>query len=58
MPDNIAEVKLILEEIKEGKGAYSLDPLTHAANCIESMKRLAQDALDLLVVDEIERRAL
>jgi len=58
MSDNIAEVKRILEEITEGKGAYSLDPVNHAANCIESMKQLAQDALDLLVVDEIERRAL
>lgn len=34
-----------LFEISQGCGAYSLDPLTHASNCIDSMKCLAADAL-------------
>jgi hypothetical protein len=34
-----------LREITKGKGAYSTDPLRHAANCIEDMKQLARTAL-------------
>ena len=34
-----------LEEIQRGEGGYSQDPLTHAGNCIESMKAIAADAL-------------
>lgn len=34
-----------LIEISEGSGAYSLDPLTHASNCIDNMKRLALEAI-------------
>ena len=37
-----------LKEIAEGKGRYSLDPLTHASNTIEDMKKLATDALESL----------
>lgn len=36
-----------LEEISEGAGAYSRDPLTHAGNCIDEMKAIARAALDL-----------
>lgn len=34
-----------LDEIKIGAGPYSLDPLVHAGNCVEAMKRLAVEAL-------------
>jgi len=34
-----------LEEIVEGKGPFSTDPLTHAANCIEAMQEIARAAL-------------
>jgi len=34
-----------LKEIAEGKGAYSEDQLTHAANTIRDMVGLANDAL-------------
>jgi hypothetical protein len=34
-----------LEEIVEGKGPFSTDPLTHAANCIEAMQEQARAAL-------------
>ncbi len=36
-----------LEKISEGKGAFSLDHLTHAENTIESMKNTAIEALAL-----------
>jgi len=44
----IEEVKKLLKEISEGKGAYSRDHLTHAENCIKSMKKLVKEALLLL----------
>ena len=34
-----------LQKIAEGKGAYSMDRLTHAENTIEDMKTLAQEVL-------------
>ena len=34
-----------LIEISEGKGRYDLDPIQHAANCIEDMKALALEAI-------------
>lgn len=34
-----------LEEIAKGAGPYSRDPLTHAENCIDSMKALAAAAI-------------
>lgn len=34
-----------LEEIAEGKGAYSRDPLVHATNVIEAMKGIARAAI-------------
>jgi hypothetical protein len=40
-----AELRTALEEIAEGSGAFSRDPLTHAANCIDNMKALARAAL-------------
>lgn len=42
------ELRKILEEITEGKGAYSMDHLTHTSNTIDSMKSLAKKALVLL----------
>jgi len=44
----IEQVKKALKEIQKGEGAYSLDPLTHAGNCIENMKDIAEQALKLL----------
>jgi len=52
--ENIANACLIaaapamyeaLKEISEGKGRYSLDPLTHASNTIDDMKEVAVKAL-------------
>jgi len=34
-----------LQEISQGAGRFSVDPLTHASNTIEDMKQLASDAL-------------
>jgi hypothetical protein len=34
-----------LEEIVEGRGPFSTDPLTHAANCIEAMQEQARAAI-------------
>ena len=41
----IAALREALVELSEGKGRYSMDPLTHADNCIEDMKAIAVDAL-------------
>jgi hypothetical protein len=41
----IARMRTALTEISKGEGAFSRDQLTHATNCIESMKQLALDAL-------------
>jgi hypothetical protein len=41
----IAELTEALEEISEGTGAFSRDPLTHATNCIGAMKACAFRAL-------------
>lgn len=42
----IERLRAALEEIAEGKGAYSMDPLEHAGNCIDDMKELARKALN------------
>lgn len=34
-----------LAEIREGKGAFSRDPLTHCENCVEKAKHDAEHAL-------------
>ena len=41
----IGQLRDALREIEKGEGAYSRDPLTHAENCIESMRRIARNAL-------------
>ena len=38
-------LRAVLREISLGRGAFSTDPLEHAANCIEAMKSLATNAL-------------
>jgi len=48
----IEDVKNILLEISEGKGAFNRDPHTHAANCIRDMKILAVKGLKLLEAEE------
>lgn len=48
MTDKREQLKKLLEEITEGKGPYSRDPLEHAENCIENMKKLAREALQVL----------
>ncbi len=35
----------VLETIAKGEGAFSRDPLTHAGNCIDEMKSIAQAAI-------------
>lgn len=34
-----------LKEISKGDGEFDRDPLTHAQNCIENMKRIAKEAI-------------
>lgn len=41
-PDMLAA----LQEIVQGKGAFSRDPLTHASNTIDNMKALARAAIE------------
>jgi hypothetical protein len=43
--NNHAGLVAALEEIAQGSGAFSRDPLTHAANCIDNMKAIARAAL-------------
>ena len=40
-----AELVEALKEISEGSGRFSKDPLRHAENCIEDMKKIAIAAL-------------
>lgn len=40
------QLRAALKEITEGKGAYSVDPFTHATNCLEDMKAIAISALE------------
>jgi hypothetical protein len=42
---DITRLKEALTEISKGMGRYSQDPLTHASNTIDDMKRLALDTL-------------
>ena len=41
----VADLLEALEEIAEGKGAYSLDKLTHAKNVIENLTTIAKQAM-------------
>ena len=41
----VAALEAALAEIAQGMGAFSRDPLTHAENCIDSMKAIATAAL-------------
>lgn len=43
--DDYNALVLALREIAKGEGAFSLDPLVHASNTIDSMKEIAQTAL-------------
>ena len=45
MVEAVKLMRQALKEIAEGKGAYSLDHLTHAENTIRDMKELATEAL-------------
>lgn len=40
-----------LKEIAEGKGRFSLDPMTHCSNTVEDMKKLATDLLAEMEVE-------
>lgn len=40
-----AELLKALKEIEKGAGRYSMDPLEHAANCIEDMQDVARAAI-------------
>lgn len=44
----LEKIKPMLEEISQGTGAYSRDPIQHAENCIEHMKELAKKALKII----------
>ena len=46
--EEFSKLRQILEKITKGEGAYSRDHLTHASNCIESMKSLAKEGLAVL----------
>ncbi len=48
MTEEIKKIIDILKEAKEGKGAFSQDPLKHAENTIEDMKSLIGEAIKLL----------
>ena len=48
MTDTPRTVRDVLEEIAEGRGPFSRDHLTHAANCIERSKELAAEGIALL----------
>jgi hypothetical protein len=41
----IDRLRATLTEISKGEGTFSRDHLTHATNCIASMKQIALDAL-------------
>lgn len=40
-----AVLEKALEEIAKGEGEFNRDPLVHASNCIDNMKKIARDAL-------------
>lgn len=40
--EQLGEIKSRCEEIKEGRGAFNIDPIEHANNTIENMKDLAE----------------
>lgn len=44
--EQITRMRAALQEITRGAGPYNRDPLTHADNCIESMKSIATGALE------------
>ena len=46
MKPTIEYLRAALEAIEEGRGGFSRDPLEHAANCIEAMRKIAHDALN------------
>ncbi len=41
----VAELEAALREIEKGAGEYSMDPLAHCTNTVESMKEIASAAL-------------
>ena len=43
----IERYKAALEEIAKAEGAFSIDPLKHASNTIESMAQIARTALEV-----------
>jgi hypothetical protein len=45
--DRLENALAALREIARGEGRFSRDPLEHASNTIEDMKRLATDALQV-----------
>ena len=44
--DEVRRLRAALTEIEKGEGAFSLDRLTHASNCVENMKAIAKNALE------------
>jgi hypothetical protein len=50
-------LRAALQEIAEGRGTYSRDPLTHASNTIDEMKALALSALSPTTLIETPKAA-
>lgn len=42
---SVASLREALDVVAQGKGPFSRDPLTHAGNCIDAMKTVAEAAL-------------
>ena len=55
-PEKIDKVLELLNEITEGKGAYSPDNYEHARNTIRDMKLLAKEALDSIKLTEEKKQ--
>ena len=43
--ERIARLRAALEEVAQGKGRYSQDPLEHCGNTVDDMKDIAITAL-------------
>ena len=50
--NKLAVVEGTLEEITKGEGEFNRDRLTHASNCIDSMKAIANKALATIRGDD------
>lgn len=49
MHSKIDSYERALKEIMKARGVFDIDRVQHASNCIDEMKTIAQDALDLII---------